>query len=102
MRDKFEAALNYQRAGFSVIPVKKNKKPCLDSWKPYQTKRANERQIRQWWRRWPEANPAIVTGEISGVDVVDVDSEAGWAALNEFLSDNFETPIARTPAGTGQ
>lgn len=90
-----EAALKYQGAGFSVIPVKKDKKPYLKSWKKYQTERASRKQIRQWWQQWPDANPAIVTGKISGVDVVDVDTEAGWAALNEFLSDSFETPIAR-------
>ena len=71
MNDRLDAALKYARRGFSVIPVKKDKKPFLRSWKPYQTKRATEQQIRQWWQRWPEANPAIVTGEISGVDVVE-------------------------------
>ena len=88
MNKKLEAALRYANQGFSVIPVKKNKKPYV-KWERYQTERAGERQIKKWWQQWPGANPAIVTGEISGVDVVDVDSEAGWAALNEFLSYNF-------------
>ena len=94
-----EAALQYQRAGLSVAPVKGNKKPYLKSWLKYQKEKASEHQIREWWRRWPNANPAIVTGEISGIDVVDVDTEAGWGALNEFLSDSFETPTVGTPAG---
>jgi len=95
----FKAALEYQRNGFSVIRVKRNKKPHVKSWLKYQTEKASEDQIRQWWQRWPEANPAIITGEISGVDVVDVDNETGWEALNQFLSDSFETPISKTPAG---
>ena len=70
---KLEAAVKYQQAGFSVIPVKPNKKPFI-KWEKYQHKRATEKQIREWWKRWPDANPAIVTGEISGVDVGDVDS----------------------------
>ena len=98
MNDKLEAALSYQRSGFSVIPVKKDKKPYV-KWEKFQTEKATEKQIRQWWQRWPDANPAIVTGEISGIDVIDVDTDAGWQALNEFLSDSFEAPIARTPAG---
>jgi hypothetical protein len=95
---KIAAALQYQQAGFSVIPVKKNKKPHI-KWEKFQHERADENQIQQWWRRWPDANPAIVTGEVSGVDVVDVDSEDGKKALNEFLSDSLITPISKTPAG---
>ena len=98
LNEKLEAALKYQQAGFSVIPVKPNKKPHI-KWEPYQKERATEKQISQWWQQWPESNPAIVTGEISGVDVIDVDTEAGWKALNEFLSDSLITPISRTPAG---
>jgi hypothetical protein len=96
--EKMEAALKYQQAGFSVIPVKKNKKPFI-KWEKYQHQRASKNQIQQWWQRWPDANPAIVTGEISGVDVVDVDNEEGWKALNEFLGDSSITPISKTPAG---
>jgi hypothetical protein len=95
---KLEAALKYQQSGFSVIPVKKNKKPYI-KWEKFQHERASEKQIRQWWGRWPNANPAIVTGEISGIDVVDVDNEDGWKALNEYLSDSFITPISKTPGG---
>ena len=32
-------------------------------------------------------------------DVVDVDTDAGWQALNEFLPESLQTPIARTPGG---
>jgi hypothetical protein len=95
---KLAAALQYQQAGFSVIPVKKNKKPHI-KWEKFQHERADEKQIQQWWKKWPDANPAIVTGEISGVDVIDVDSKDGKKALNEFLSDSLITPISKTPAG---
>ena len=95
---KLNAALKYQQAGFSVIPVRKNKKPYI-KWEKYQHEKASEKQIREWWKRWPEANLAIVTGEISGVDVVDVDNEDGLKAINEYLSESFVTPISKTPAG---
>jgi hypothetical protein len=93
-----KAALKYQSMGFSVIPVKQNKKPHT-AWEKYQTERAPESQIRQWWKKWPSANIGIITGEVSGVDAIDTDSEAGWDALNEFLPDNFETPTSKTPKG---
>ena len=35
------------------------------------------RQILAWWRRWPHANLAVVTGLSSGVIVIDVDPRHG-------------------------
>lgn len=93
------AALKYAELGFSVIPIRPGeKKPCI-KWEKHQTEKATHAEIREWWRRWPKANVGIVTGAISGVDVIDVDSEAGIAALNEFLPESFTTPMARTPRG---
>lgn len=99
MGELLQAALQYRERGFSVIPVKRNKKPCLDSWKLYQEQKADLGQIRAWWKQYPKANVAIVTGEISGLDVVDVDSPKGLNALNELLPDSIVMPIARTPGG---
>ena len=73
-----KAALRYQSMGFSVIPVKQNKRPLI-AWEKYQTERAPESQIHQWWKKWPSANIGIITGKVSGVDVIDTDSESGWA-----------------------
>jgi len=82
----------------SVIPVKQDKKPHI-KWEQYQTQKADEQQIQAWWERWPNANVAIVTGKISGIDVVDVDSQDGHVALNEYLPDILQTPIVKTPSG---
>ncbi len=37
--------------------------------------------VRRWWQRWPAANVGVVTGVRSGVFIVDIDGEAGWASL---------------------
>jgi len=95
---KLEAALKYQEAGRSVIPVQQNKKPFV-KWEKYQTERATLDLIKEWWRKWPEANVAMVTGGISGLNVVDIDSKEGMAKLEELLPDNLVTPTARTPRG---
>ena len=95
---RLEAALLYAKKGMSVIPAKPDKKPFI-KWEPYQKKRAEENQIRQWWQKWPKANPAIVTGAISGVMVVDADSNAGIEAVNEFIPDNLSLPVCETPNG---
>lgn len=34
-------------------------------------------QVDAWWRRWPDANVAVVTGTVSGVAVLDVDPRSG-------------------------
>lgn len=73
---RLEAALGYQKIGFSIIPVGADKKPLID-WKLFQTKRALPEEIIEWWTRWPQANPALVTGKISGVVVLDLDLKHG-------------------------
>ena len=98
MNKILKAALEYEKMGYSVIPVKKNKKPFV-KWERYQTERADPDQIQKWWEKWPSANIGLVTGEISGIDVVDCDSEQGQDAVNEFLSDSFITPMSKTPRG---
>jgi len=93
-----KAALWYQQNGFSVIPVRNNKKPFV-KWEKYQTEKADKGQIQAWWKKWPTANIGIVTGAISGIMVIDADSQGGIDAVNEFLSDSLALPISNTPKG---
>lgn len=98
MSELLKAAIYYQKIGFSVIPVRENKKPSI-KWEKYQTEKAGPDQIQAWWKKWPEANIGLVTGRGSGRMVVDVDTKNGIDALNEFLNDNLITPVAETPGG---
>lgn len=95
-----EAALAYHKRGYSIFPckmvtpeeveavrqregdnaaekfIKKNAKtPRVQSWKPYQNKRATEAEIRRWFTDCGPLKTAIsiVTGKISGLTVVDID-----------------------------
>jgi hypothetical protein len=68
-----DVALQYGLAGFSVIPLLPKGKTPLIEWKCYQAERASQKQIQEWWKRWPDANIGIVTGKISGIVVVDID-----------------------------
>ena len=74
-----QAALAYAVAGMSVIPVGNDKKPLV-AWKQYQSTPADEERILAWWTEYPDANVGIVTGKISGITVVDVDTYAGGDA----------------------
>lgn len=97
-----EAALRYQEMGFSVIPIRpKDKKPLI-KWEEFQTRKAGPDEIKVWWQDTPGANVAIVTGKISGFDVVDIDSAAGEDLLIEALGDElsgFRAPAVKTPRG---
>ena len=70
-------AIEYAAHGMSVMPVKKDKRPLLSNWKILQEKPADMEQIEQWWTANPQANVAIITGKISNLIVVDVDTYAG-------------------------
>lgn len=93
-----KAALEYEQKGFSVFPVKSDKKPFV-KWEKYQTERAEPDQIREWWKKFPDANVGIITGTISGLDVVDIDSQKGMDAVNELIPDSMVAPVARSPRG---
>lgn len=91
------AALKYASMGFSVIPVGKDKKP-ITKWEPYQKQKADKEQINEWWTKHPEAGVAIVTGAISGLSVVDIDTAEGEALLKEKIGE-VKCPTALTPGG---
>ncbi len=67
-------ALRYCQLGFSVIPVNFQSKVPLVNWREYQSKRASSEQIEYWFKN-PEVNVGIVTGVISGIVIVDIDTK---------------------------
>lgn len=70
MRSEF---LKLLESGFSVIPVSQSKRPLI-SWRPYQQRVATVAEVDAWLRSFPDCRPAIVTGKLSGVVIVDHDS----------------------------
>jgi hypothetical protein len=81
--------------GWSVIPVRQDKTPLLSGWKRYQTKRATLEEIEQWQAEFSPDAWAVVTGEVSGVIVLDFDGEAGRKTLKKLALD----PHVRTGSG---
>ncbi|MHB8628761.1 MAG: bifunctional DNA primase/polymerase [Aggregatilineales bacterium] len=60
--------------GFSIFPLlEKDKKPALSSWKQFQERRATLIELFQWREQFPRANYGVVTGEVSGIFVIDAD-----------------------------
>jgi len=94
------AALQYaEKFGFSIIPVNRKTKTPFIPWKEFQDRKATEKEIREWWEKWPSANVGIVTGKISRVVVIDIDEPQGFDAIQEYIPDTLIIPTCKTPRG---
>lgn len=101
-----EHALVYaELRGWHILPVSKNKKPLIPEWSKRAT--TDERQIVDWWKRFPSANIGVLTGPESGFWVVDTDNRPeynGLENLSNYFGEKFifntEKYIAgKTPTG---
>lgn len=115
-----EAALAYAARGFRVVPLHFPVEPaqggvarcscgdpaCAAIGKhpltPHGLKDATHlrAQVDWYWRRWPQANIGLLTGEL--VDVLDVDGLQGHAALSQWAAEHrlrLDAPMARTGHG---
>ena len=107
MNDLLDAALDYCKKGYSVFPVrsifdekekKYLKKPYV-KWEALEKRLSTEKEIADWWHKWPDAMIGLVTGGISKMSVVDCDSPEAYAHICTMLPETFITPIASTPRG---
>ena len=71
MGEHLELARHLFGLGFSVLPLGENKVP-VRKWKRLQTERCNADELGEWFGRWGY-RPGIITGELSGIVVVDCD-----------------------------
>ncbi len=90
MTTKLEAALEYLDRGWSVIPIKPDAKRPAIKWKDFQEQHPTEEQVVEWWTKWPDYDIAIITGQISGIAVVDCDNPE---ALEKALGAGMRSPI---------
>ena len=95
-----KSALWYcKEMNFSVIPVSEKKTPLI-KWQQYQTEKPTIEQVQEWWSgKFKGANIGIVTGAISNLTVIDIDSNQGREALEEITPEALLTPTATTPGG---
>jgi hypothetical protein len=89
------AALEYAVGGRRVFPCRDKTNPRV-KWR--RAASTDEKQIIEWWTRWPNDSIGTPTGE---VDVVlDVDPPAGLDSLGELgFPFWFEVPTTHTPRG---
>ncbi len=100
--DVLSAALRYAALGWSVIPIVARKKtPALKSWKPFQTNRADEQQLRDWFDKRDDLGLAVVLGAVSGgLTCRDFDDEAAYHAWKAQYPELAKTlPTAKSGRG---
>ena len=93
------AALSYlMQIGFrmpmAILPLKGKTPATPHGWKDASTE---EVQIKEWWKKMPNANIGIATGKINNILVIDVDinhakGKCGDESLNELVKDLGELP----------
>jgi hypothetical protein len=72
--------------GWSVFPLHyRTKRPALRSWAAYQSRTPTFDELEKWFGSPKPFNVAVVTGKVSGIFVIDVDSEAALAWAVEHL-----------------
>ena len=88
----------YLKCGYSLIPVDKEKRPCV-FWKKYQYKRATVNDILKWHIQFNTLNIGIVTGYISQLAVIDIDDLSLLPDLGKTLPEIKETTRVKTNRG---
>lgn len=73
-KNLYSKALSYAVGGYSIIPLGMDKRPAVASWLDFQKKPADDSIIEGWWLKNQNANIGIITGSISGITVVDIDT----------------------------
>ena len=98
-----EAARDYLRRGWPVVPIAPAGKRPLVKWEAFQKRCPTMKELEGWFLRWPNANIAIVTGRLSGLAVLDIDPRHGGedslAELEQDYGPLPETPEALTGGG---
>ena len=96
----FLSASRYAAKGWAVFPlVPRAKTPLTEH--GFKDATTDAVIVDGWARRWPDANVGIVTGERSGIDVLDVDPKNGGdVTLAALIAEHGALPLTLT-AETG-
>lgn len=98
-----DVALAWAEAGIPIFPARaESKRPHIKSWQEKAT--TDPVQLRHWWRKWPDAMPAIPTDTRSGIAVLDLDrknGKDGFQTLRELghNPDALSPHVISTPSG---
>jgi RecA-family ATPase len=102
-RSQIDYALEAARLGYKVFPCRPESKAALiTAWEHRATN--DEKTIRRWWSKWPQANIAAAVGA-GDITVLDVDVKAGKGGVDSLadlegrFGDLPRSRVAKTPSG---
>lgn len=94
-----ELAAEYVDSGWSILPVKpEEKRPYMTNWLQYTRTRAPKATVENWFHTLTRAGVGVVTGKISNMVVLDVES---WCKtpIEEILKKYPTQLVARSGSG---
>ncbi len=90
-------ACAYARRGWSVIPIGKDKRAALQSWKTFQSRRATDGELSTWFKQPSVTGLAVVFGPVSGGlccrDFDTLETYESWAADFPELARTLPTVV---------
>jgi hypothetical protein len=73
----YKHALELHEKGWTVFPVRGNKRPNVDTWQKYQKEKPSKHELMKWFHANPTTKGiAVVCGSASNIVVVDIDSKS--------------------------
>jgi len=89
----------YLSSGWSILPVKpEEKRPFMTNWLQYTKVRADNNMVYNWFRSLSNAGIGVVTGKISNIIVLDVESYCK-ISLEELLNKYPTQMYSKTGSG---
>lgn len=101
LNDILRAALAWHAAGASVVPVRADgsKAPAVD-WKGFQQGRADEAQLREWFRDGANYGLGVITGAVSGgLEMLEAEGRAIGIAAELSNNEQLREIWSRLGAG---
>lgn len=94
-----ELAAEYVDSGWSVLPVRpEEKRPFMTNWLQYTKTRASKTMVESWFSNLSGAGVGVVTGKISNMVVLDVESSCPYP-IEDLLKRYPTQMIARSGGG---
>lgn len=89
----------YGSHGWSILPVKPDeKRPYMQNWLQYTKERASTQVVSEWFTHLSGAGVGVVTGKISGILVLDVESTCP-EPIEDILRKYPTNMVSRTGSG---
>lgn len=95
-------ALFYAEQGWPVFPCKLDKSPMISS--GFKSASTCEKQIREWWSRWPDASIGFALPEdivVIDVDIDHANGKFGDISLKKLIEEIGPPPTTTLVSRTG-